>query len=99
MLRRHRGGSRREAADAASPRAAVAGSSDLKDQFPYIYQCLEVPIKPSLRRAQSALGGRSRCSDWLVTADDVRHAVTETADERRRDPSAERSTSLLSHEI
>jgi hypothetical protein len=33
MLSRHRGGSRREAADAAPPGAKVRGNSDLKDQF------------------------------------------------------------------
>jgi hypothetical protein len=57
MLRRHGGGARREAADAASPGTAVGGNSDLKDQFSQNYQCLDVPIKPSLGRAPSALGG------------------------------------------
>jgi hypothetical protein len=30
---RHRGGSRRDAADAVSPETAVGGNSDLKDQI------------------------------------------------------------------
>jgi hypothetical protein len=33
MLRRHRGGSRREAAGAASPGTVVGVNSDLKGQF------------------------------------------------------------------
>jgi hypothetical protein len=36
-------------------RIAAAGILILKDQFPYIYQCLDAPRKPSLRRPQLKL--------------------------------------------
>ena len=57
MLRRNRTAHAPQSGGRRLTGTAASWNSDTQDQFSYIYQCLDAPGKPLLRRAHRALLG------------------------------------------